>query len=471
MREREFRDLLSLAMDGIAAWESRWPAFDADAGLDVPPALARAALAELIDRLHDNYPFFHPDYAGQMLKPPHPVAMAAYLAAMRINPNNHALDGGPATAALEREAVAQIAAMFGYGAGHLAHLTASGTIANLEALWVSAKRQPGRAVVVSSEAHYTHVRMCALLGVPTIVLPVEHAGRLDLDALRALPDSANVGTVVATPGTTAAGAIDRIDAIVEIARKRRWRVHADAAYGGFFSIIAGEADARLDSGPWQALAACDSIVVDPHKHGLQPYGCGCVLFKDASVAELYAHDSPYTYYSQRSSQDDRYPQAAAVHLGEISLECSRPGAAAAALWTTLRCLPLRPSGLGAILLRCRQAALAVFDRARAGKILMPVVEPQLDIVGLAPAAAREPAAASAVSRRTESIFAAGASDSREPLYVAKWRVPQAFGRLALPNIIWDEPECTVLRCVFMKPEHAERAERIVERLEEQALRL
>ena len=75
----------------------------------------------------------------------------------------------------------------------------------------------------------------------------------------------------------------------------------------------------------RALAACDSIVVDPHKHGLQPYGCGAVLFRDPAVGRLYLHDSPYTYFTSDE-----------LHLGEISLECSRAGAAAAALWLTLR---------------------------------------------------------------------------------------------------------------------------------------
>ena len=35
------------------------------------------AFAETAERLHDNFPYFHPLYAGQVLKPPHPVARAA----------------------------------------------------------------------------------------------------------------------------------------------------------------------------------------------------------------------------------------------------------------------------------------------------------------------------------------------------------------------------------------------------------
>ena len=80
------------------------------------PALnesAAAILHETATRLHDNYPYAHPLYAGQMLKPPHPIARAAYALAMSINPNNHALDGGRASSAMELEAVAALAKMFG----------------------------------------------------------------------------------------------------------------------------------------------------------------------------------------------------------------------------------------------------------------------------------------------------------------------------------------------------------------------
>jgi tyrosine decarboxylase/aspartate 1-decarboxylase len=72
------------------------------------------------ERLRDNYPYFHPLYAGQMLKPPHPVARLAYALAQYINPNNHALDGGRASSAMEKEAVAEIAQMFGWQE-HLGH--------------------------------------------------------------------------------------------------------------------------------------------------------------------------------------------------------------------------------------------------------------------------------------------------------------------------------------------------------------
>ena len=113
-----------------------------DAGFNALPAAAEnptqpldprltAVMTEVATKLQDNYPYFHPFYAGQMLKPPHPIARAAYALATWINPNNHALDGGRASSALEKEAVAQIAAMFGWQE-HLGHLCGGGTMANLK---------------------------------------------------------------------------------------------------------------------------------------------------------------------------------------------------------------------------------------------------------------------------------------------------------------------------------------------------
>src|SRR6266853_6380754 len=124
------------------------------------PEMARLAevLGATAERLQDNYPYFHPLYAGQMLKPPHAVARLAYALAMWINPNNHALDGGRATSAMEKEAVAGIAARFGWKK-FLGHLCSGGTMANLEALWIASRLRPGSRVVAADQAHYTHGRI------------------------------------------------------------------------------------------------------------------------------------------------------------------------------------------------------------------------------------------------------------------------------------------------------------------------
>src|SRR5437763_16970639 len=342
---------LSSAVKAIEEWQDGFGPFETDPSMLVSDERFAGAFAELTRRLHGNYPFFHPSYAGQMLKPAHPAAVAGYLAAMLINPNNHALDGGPATGQMEKEAVAALAAMFGLGT-HLGHLTSSGTIANLEALYVARETHPGLGVAYSEEAHYTHARMCGVLGIEGTGVTADGAGRMDTGALDALLAGGRIGTVVATAGTTGLGAIDPVHEILAVARRHGVRVHVDAAYGGFFTLLARGSDppahplARLDPAPWRAIAGCDSVVVDPHKHGLQPYGCGAVLFSDPEVGRFYLHDSPYTYFTSDE-----------LHLGEISLECSRAGASAAALWLTLRLLPLTAGGLGRVLAACRSAAL------------------------------------------------------------------------------------------------------------------
>src|SRR5690606_2440835 len=194
-------------------------------------------------------------------------------------------------------------------------------------------------------AHTTHERMCGVLQLPFRAVPTDARGRMDLDDLRAQLAQGDVGAVVATLGTTSIGSVDPLPEILALARAHGVRVHVDAAYGGYFTLastLGAEARAAFD-----ALAGADSIVIDPHKHGLQPYGCGCVLFRDPSVGRFYQHESPYTYFS--SSE---------LHLGEITLECSRAGAAAVALWATQRLLPLvRGGAFAAGLDAGRRAAL------------------------------------------------------------------------------------------------------------------
>jgi len=192
---------------------------------------AARVLKETAERLRDNDPYQHPLYAGQMLKPPHSIAQAAYALAMQLNPNNHALDGGRASSAMEMETVAALAKMFGWSE-HLGHLTSGGTFANLEALWVAGRLAPGLAIAASDQAHYTHARISAVLGLRFVPIPTDDRGRMDLNALESALATGQIGTVVATLGTTALGAVDPLDRILDLRSQYGFRVHGDAAYGG-----------------------------------------------------------------------------------------------------------------------------------------------------------------------------------------------------------------------------------------------
>ena len=407
------------------------------------------AMAEVLDetarRLGENYPYFHPFYAGQMLKPPHPVARAAYALAMVINPNNHARDGGRASSAMEIEAVGAIAAMFGWTApDYLGHLTSSGTMANLEALWVAGQMAPGKRIIGSEQAHYTHERISAVLKLPYASVASDNRGRLALGGLEMELQKGDVGTVVVTLGTTAIGAVDPLAEILGLKQKYGFRVHVDAAYGGYFKLIPDSLDSPARDA-YAVIDQADSIVVDPHKHGLQPYGCGCVLFRDPGVGRFYKHDSPYTYFT--SSE---------LHLGEISLECSRAGAAAVALWATQRLLPLIPGGKFARGLAAgREAALELDRRLRQDPNRFEPLAcgpPETDIV-VWKVAANTPGEA---SERAQRIFDACAARN---LHLALVQLPKHWFR---PNgsTAGGAEKVTCLRSVLMKPEHASWLDRI-----------
>ena len=413
-----------------------------------------AVLDEVAVRMGDNYPYFHPLYAGQMMKPPHPVARAAYALAMAINPNNHARDGGRASSQMEIEAVAEIARMFGFterqDSNYLGHLTSGGTFANLEALWVAGQLAPGKRILAQEHAHYTHQRISSVLKLPFAKVASDRLGRMDLNALENELRQGDVGTVVVTMGTTALGSVDPLPEILALRKRYGFRVHLDAAYGGYFRLIADLLDEPARSA-YRVMDQADSIVVDPHKHGLQPYGCGCVLFRDPSVGRFYKHDSPYTYFTSHE-----------LHLGEISLECSRAGASAVALWATQRLLPLTTGGAFAQGLAAgHRAALELDRRVREDGSFEPFSgRPELDIVvWQVKGNSIRPGSIEESSFRAQRIFDRAAELN---LHLALVQLPDAM--FVSQSGAHSSALVTCLRSVLMKPEHEDWLDTLWERL-------
>jgi hypothetical protein len=168
-----------------------------------------------------------------------------------------------------------------------------------------------------------------------------------------------------------------------------------------------------------------------------------VLFRDASVGRFYKHDSPYTYFTSGD-----------LHLGEITLECSRAGASAVAVWATQRLLPLVRGGeFAAGLESGRAAALALDGRLRADGRFVPAFEPELDIVVWAVRAPR----VSECSERARAVFAEAA---RRGLHLALAELPADFFALDAAGVERDAERVTCLRSVLMKPEHRAWIDRI-----------
>lgn len=443
---KEFIPLISKWFDDITIRGEKIPdEYGQVSGLKLDHIHLEKLLSEFASRMGQNYPFHIPEYAGQMLKPPHPVAWLAYTLAMSINPNNHALDGGPPTSEMEKEVIGWFSELFEFPQNSLGHLTSGGTVANLEALWIASKIHPNKKIAFSEQAHYTHKRMCDVLRIDYKIIDYDYVTSLGDDFFETLAD---VGTVVVTMGTTGTGSIEPLDRINRICKNHGVRVHVDAAYGGFFKLIEDELRHQLD---WEAISKVDSIVIDPHKHGLQPYGCGCVLFRDPSVGKFYKHDSPYTYFSSNE-----------LHLGEITLECSRAGASAAALWFTIKALGLDKKGvIGQGLLACIKAALTFSEAIRESNEFEVLSEPETDIVCYFP----KFDSVSKISRASQAIFNAGMESKDNRLYLSLFKVNSKQFGMSFPEIIIDEPVVTILRSVFMKPSHIDFIDQMVHRLQ------
>ena len=387
----------------------------------------RKVLDDLAERLQDNYPYNQQNYAGQMIKPPHTLAQAAYWMSTFVNPNNHALDGGRATSALELEIMANLGKMIGYKQS-LGHLTSGGTMANLEALWVARQCQSKATVLASSASHYTHSRMSEVLGMPFKSIATLANGAMDMEDLESAVSKVESAVVVVTMGTTGLGKVDPLAEILELQKSYKFRIHIDAAYGGYFKIANLELDTKRH---FDLMHKADSVVIDPHKHGLQPYGCGAILLKNPEEGRFYKHDSPYTYFTSGD-----------LHLGEITLECSRPGAASAALWATMQKFPLEQKGafsqrLNESLLAARGLHMCAESKGYWS------LEPELDICIFSNKGKR----AGEISQKNRAFFERKA---KEGIHLALLKIKKENCPWPME---WDTEELVVVRSVLMKPEH------------------
>lgn len=424
----------------------------------------RQVLEQLDARLGGEPDCGHPMYLAHMRKPPHAVARAAYARALHRQLNNHPYDGAGASATMELECVRQLGALFGWQrpAGHLC---GGGTLANLEAAWLAREAlrgQGGQAhdVVLagSTHAHYCHARHARLLGMRWEPVAADWRGRMLPQALQRVLERGTPTCVVASVGTPALGAVDPLPEIAALCERHGARLHADCAYGGYH-VLAGNLDPDTRAA-FEALGRADSIVVDPHKHGLQPYGCGCVLLRDDLSGHATASSTPVPAAATASAAgppahdpDYVYDDVAGPHLGRIALEGSRPGASAVALWATLRLLPLLRGGeFAAALERSREAALALWQALRDDPDWVVLAPPQLDVLAWGVRAAGV-AEASRLARAVQHA-------ARERgLHLSLTRLP-GEAAVARAGMAWDGTQWLGLRACVMKPGQLDWVERI-----------
>ena len=413
----------------------------------------RQAWEDFLRRMDGNLPFPSVRWEAQMLKDPALPAVLAYVYTLLSNPNNHAYEGGPVTTEMEMEVVQQLLKLVGFETGW-GHLTSGGSLANMEALWAVRDFRHSGKMLFSKGAHYSWKRIASILKVsPFVEIPVDSRYRMDLNALESELKKGNTMMVIANLGTTGIGAVDPIEDILLLRQKYEFHLHVDAAYGGYYRsmILDSEgvlkpfvpSEINLSDYVYRQLAClgeADSVTLDPHKHGLVGYGAGSVLFKDEALRQIILNTAPYTYHVTDKP-----------NIGMFTLEGSRPGAAAAAVWLTLQLLPLNENGFGRLLSFCRAAAQGLHDALQAMNTLHPVCEPDLDLLGFY----RRPRGSRSLqdlNRATEVIYQAlSVENPHAPFILSKFVIDSQTAAKILPDVALDADHFTTIRGVFMKP--------------------
>ncbi len=424
-----------------------------DSGFQFEVGRLRQAWEKFLQRMDGNLPYPSVRYEAQMLRDPALPAVLAYWYTLLSNPNNHAYEGGPVTTEMEMEVVERLLALIGFETGW-GHLTSGGSLANMESLWaVRDYRKPGK-MVFSKGAHYAWKRIASILRVgPFVELPVDARYRMDVDALESELKKGDVMFVVASVGTTGVGAVDPLEEILSLREKYGFHLHADAAYGGYYrSMILDKegllkpfapSEMALSEYVYRQLARLgevDSVTIDPHKHGLVGYGAGSVLFRDEALRRVILNTAPYTYHVTDKP-----------NIGMFTLEGSRPGAAAAAVWLTLQLLPLNDSGFGQLLQFCRAGAEGLYDALSEMQSLHPVSKPDLDLLAFY----RRPQGTTSLREMNEATLAIYRTLSVEnpnaPFILSKLEIDAETAAKILPDVTMDADHLTAVRGVFMKP--------------------
>jgi len=261
------------------------------------PAEALRFAVEGLSRYTVN--FRSPRYFGLFDPAPATMGVAAEALAAAFNPQLTAWLASPFAIEAERRLIRVFGARFGLPDDEVdGSFTSGGAEANhtavLTALTHSFPQLPERGLrelpaqpvlYLSEEGHPSLLKAARAAGLGEVAMrriPVDDELRLDVDRLEAAItrdrlDGSAPFMVVATAGTTSAGAIDPIAAIADVAARERLWLHVDAAWGGGAALVP-------ELRPVLAgIERSDSITFDPHKLLSVPFGAGLYLTRHPDV--------------------------------------------------------------------------------------------------------------------------------------------------------------------------------------------
>ncbi|MEV6595623.1 pyridoxal-dependent decarboxylase [Actinoplanes sp. NPDC051346] len=238
---------------------------------------------------HWNHPRFHAYFSNTGSLP----GVLADTVSSALNVNAMLWKSAPAASALEKTVLRWMADMLGIASGSDGVLVNGAALATLYALTAARETVVGLDVrergltgygrrlrlYTSDQAHNSVDKAAIVLGIGlenVVHVPADDGYSMRGAALAAAIEADLAAghqpfAVVATVGTTAVAADDEIDAIADVCRLHSLWLHVDAAYGGFWRVAGGGAEAAAD------LSRADSVVANPHK----------VLYAPMEVTALY----------------------------------------------------------------------------------------------------------------------------------------------------------------------------------------
>lgn len=273
----------------------------------------QAAIERAIEYfLKDSLSVHHPQCVAHLHCPSLVISQAAEVLINATNQSMDSWDQSPSATIIEMKLIEWLRTQVGYQAGDAGVFTSGGTQSNLMGLMLARDaffarqghsiQQDGLTgnlrkikVLCSENAHFSVQKNMALLGLgyqSVTLVKTDEFARMDFNDLcekvaQAQANDEQILAIVATAGTTDAGAIDPLRKIAELAAEHQIWVHVDAAWGG--ALLLSEKYRHYLDG----IELVDSITLDFHKQFFQTISCGAFLLKEERHYELMRYQAAY----------------------------------------------------------------------------------------------------------------------------------------------------------------------------------
>jgi tyrosine decarboxylase/aspartate 1-decarboxylase len=319
--------------------------------------------AELERRLTSDLTYESGRILGSMCTLPHDFATEVYSRYTHKNLGDPGLF--PASAALERELLAEIGGLFGDSSVG-GCIVSGGTEGNIIAVKTARDLRPEVTqpeVVVPETAHISFEKACDILRVKLRKARLGPGYQLDLAHYESLINENTVG-LVGVAGTTSLGLLDPIDAIGRLSKKYKVFFHVDAAFGGF--VLPFLRDLGHAIPPWDfSVRDVDSITADPHKMGMGVIPSGGFLVRHSHLVQKLGYEIPYL---------------AGGGFKHMSFTGTRPGAAAISFWALMQ--HLGRAGFRSVVAQCWENTQYLKEELSKIEGIRLACEPVTNVVGI-----------------------------------------------------------------------------------------